>query len=160
MKKLTKILILLLSVALVCTSLALVISADTAAVEYTGENGEIASASSLSEALANVAAGGTVTLNSDVEISETAEISTPITLNLNGYTVTNTSENEAILVSAEGIVTINGGGKIVSAGAGIKIADADLENGSAPEVIIDGKNAGRGFGIVWKRPAKPCIWPM
>lgn len=146
MKKLTKILILILSVALVCSALAVAISANSPSVEYTDENGEVITTDSIDEALANVKENGTVTLKSSIDLADTAVIGKPMTLDLNGFKIESSSEL-AILVTAEGRVAVKGSGAIVADGALMKIEDTDTSNDTRPDVVIDGNDAGKGYGI-------------
>ena len=92
MKKFTKILVILLSVALVCACLAVAISADgsNGQASYTDAGGSTVTAS-LADALANVPAGGTVTLEGDCTILATVKVNKSFSVNLNGYKLTTTA---------------------------------------------------------------------
>ncbi|MBQ9070711.1 MAG: hypothetical protein IJY23_05125 [Clostridia bacterium] len=113
MKKLSKILVLLLSVALVCAGLIIAVSADTTTnVAKIGDT-EYAT---LAEAfdVANAVTDGTtttITLINDVTVSATIKPTTSVTLDLNGHTLTNTTT--AFAPQTDGTTfTITGEGSI------------------------------------------------
>ncbi len=124
MKKSTKLLVLLLSVALIVAGLVVVIGANGDAYGYNG-----GSAATLDEAFA-ASSDGKVTLLGDIEISEPLAIPVGKTLDLGGYTITNTADTAVFELSG----SVVGQGHIVSAGP---IADA------ADGAVI----AGSGYGI-------------
>ncbi|MBR2650913.1 MAG: hypothetical protein IKD45_04565 [Clostridia bacterium] len=112
MKKFTKILVILLSVALVCACLAVAISADgsNGQASYTDAGGSTVTAS-LADALANVPAGGTVTLEGDCTILATVKVNKSFSVNLNGYKLTTTAA--AFVIEANDITfTICGTGSM------------------------------------------------
>lgn len=147
MKKLSKLLILLLSVALVCAALAVVISADTPSVEYTDAEGQTQTTDSIGDALANVKEGGTVTLKSDFEISSPIVIAKPMTFDMAGRKLTNTATTAVFSVTAEGVVKINGGGYIETAGTVVELSDPDTETEAKPDVTFDGRAGGASYGV-------------
>ena len=71
MKKLIKVLLLVLSLALVCVGLIMVVSADagTAGATYVNESGETVTTSSLTEAFEKAKAGTVITLTGDTELT-------------------------------------------------------------------------------------------
>lgn len=147
MKKLSKLLILLLSVALVCAALAVAVSANTSVVEYTDEFGEKQTTDTIADAILNVAEGGSITLKSDFDITESLRLDKSVTFNLGGRKLTN-SVGDVFSVTAEGEVNIVGGGKIVAKGSVIKISDPDLDNDAKPEVNLVGKTDEYPEGLI------------
>ena len=85
MKKLTKILSLLLAVALVCTGLILAVSANNGESETASYvvNGETVTGT-LAEALAAADENTTVTLMGDCTLEETFTVTKSLTVDLNG----------------------------------------------------------------------------
>ncbi len=111
MKKRTKLLVILLSVALLCTGLAVAVSA--------------ASADELDMSKAE---GGKLVLDSDVKISSTIEITENLTIDLAGHTLTSTADvafnvigNVDFAIVGNGAVTVDGG-IVHTESANIKIA--------------------------------------
>ncbi|MBQ3017164.1 MAG: hypothetical protein IJD79_10330 [Clostridia bacterium] len=156
MKKITKIMIIILSIALALTGVVLVVSADDSAesIAYVDANGTEQTAASLSDALSGAKAGTTVTLKSNVKVSSAIKITKNLTLDLNGYDLSSSlssafSLNAAGLkftVTGEGSITVDGaiyGGtadgtfEIIGTGKGISV----LHTGTASEKFI---NVSRG----------------
>ncbi len=156
MKKLSKILVLVLAVALICVGIVLTVSADDSAesIAYVDANGTEQTAASLSDALLGAKAGTTVTLKSNVKVSSAIKITKNLTLDLNGYDLSSSlssafSLNAAGLkftVTGEGSITVDGaiyGGtadgtfEIIGTGKGISV----LHTGTASEKFI---NVSRG----------------
>lgn len=116
MKKHTKLLVILLSVALVCTALVVAVSAagDNGKASYTDPSGGEVTAN-LAEALANVPAGGTVTLKGDCTLSSAFTVTKNMTIDLGGYKLTATAT--AFEIGANDITfTIKGAGAIKANG--------------------------------------------
>ena len=117
MKKLTKILVILLSVAILCTALIVAVGAESSG--NTAKVGETEYAN-LAEALDAAEAGSTVTLVSDASIAS-YEVTKDITIDLNGYKLVSdpTDENKpyAFGLNANGIeFAIIGEGEISVSG--------------------------------------------
>ncbi len=152
MKKSKKLLILLLSVAIICTALAVVISANTDTVEYVDENGQIQTTSDVHEAVANVKVGGTVTLKANIEIDESISISKLMTFDMAGWDIISTTAEPVFNVTAEVesdeySVKILGSGDINAVGMLINVADPNPENDLTTHVTFDGTAAGHAYGI-------------
>lgn len=77
-----------------------------------------------------VAAGGEVTLGADITASITIPAGTTVTLNLNGYKLTNEAGKDTITVKASGNLTITGNGTVDNVTHG-KAALRIEENGKA-----------------------------
>ena len=123
MKKLTKILTLLLAVALVCTGLALAVSASNGESETASYvvNGEAATGT-LAEALAAADENTTVTLMGDCTLEETFTVTKSLTVNLNGKKLV--AKTDAFVIGANDITfqiigtgSMSLAGKLASAGA-------------------------------------------
>ncbi len=94
MKKSTKLVILFLAVALIVGAFAFAISAnDDAVISYVDSSNTTVTTSSMAEAMANVKDGGTVTLGSNLTVTEPIVISKRVTLDLGGYCISNISTN-------------------------------------------------------------------
>jgi len=125
MKKLSKVLVLLLSVALICTGIIFVASADEAKAETAsyvagGETRE----GSLADAIAAADAGTTVTLLGDCTISAEIAVTKNVTVDLNGYKLTTECASAFNVTNGEAVFNITGTGNITSAGTLVK-ATAD-----------------------------------
>ena len=103
MKKHTKLLVILLSVALVCTALVIAVSAagENGMASYTDPSGSEVT-ETLAEALANVPAGGTVTLKGDCTLSSAFAVTKNMTIDLGGYKLTATAK--AFEIGAHSVV--------------------------------------------------------
>lgn len=118
MKKSAKILVILLSVALMLGMMAFAVSAnDTAAYGYTS-GGQSASSDDLATAFAG-SDDATVTLLKDIEISASLVIPNGATFNLGGKKITNTATTPVFDLTA-GAATITGEGQIVTTGSVMK----------------------------------------
>lgn len=102
MKKLTKILVLLLSVALILGAIAMVVSADT-----TEDIGEALTAADI--------ATGNIKLESNRSITEQLTLENDLVIDLNGYTLTATT-NAFMMNGTDCDFTIQGHGKLKLAG--------------------------------------------
>ena len=113
MKKSVKLLVLVLSLALIIGALAVVAFAqDNGAVAKVGET----EYTTLAEALDAVAEGGEVVLINDAEVSSFT-VNKSFTINLNGNTLTATdSANAAFTINAEVNFTVKGEGAVVTSG--------------------------------------------
>ena len=113
MKKSVKLLVLVLSLALIIGALAVVAFAqDNGAVAKVGETEYI----TLADALNAVADGGEVVLINDAEVSSFT-VNKSFTINLNGNTLTATdSANAAFTINAEVNFTVKGEGAVVTSG--------------------------------------------
>ncbi len=109
MKKLTKIVVLLLSVALVCTGVVIAVSASAA-----------------TELDVTKAKGGTLVLNGDVKVSSTIEINEDLTIDLAGNSLTSTA-NVAFNVVGRVNFSIIGGGSITVDGGLVKADGASIK---------------------------------
>ena len=115
MKKSTKLVILLLAVALIVSAFAFAISADVSVkVDYTNGEGATVTASSIEEAIENVVEGGTVTLKSRLPLSGSITVPKSVTIDLNGNTVIGATSAPVFNVTAgeEKTVAITGSGYI------------------------------------------------
>lgn len=109
MKKLSKILILVLSLAVVLTTLVIVASADTGNVAKVGTK-EYAT---IDEALEAVSAGGgEIVLLDDASMDNSVSIAKSVTINLAGNTLTACSD--AFAVAPGGTLTVTGEGTVVA----------------------------------------------
>ena len=133
MKKLTKILSLLLAVALVCTGLILAVSANNGEGETASyvANGETVTGT-LAEALAAADENTTVTLMGDCTLEETFTVTKSLTVDLNGNKLV--AKTDAFVIGANDITfTITGTGSMNLAG---KLASAAADfSGFTVEVI-------------------------
>ena len=142
MKKLTKVLSILLAVALVCTGLLLAVSADEAVNEtasYMVDGQE--TTGTLVEALTAADESTTVTLMGDCTLEETFTVTKSVTVDLNGYKLT--AKADAFAIGENGVqFTITGTGsinlaaKLVSAAAEydgftVEVAGTDNTEGIA-----------------------------
>ncbi len=120
-KKLTKILIIILSVALVCTGLVMVISADGGNVaELNGVEYD-----SLSAALNAIPeGGGTVRLIGDAVLDNAYSVVNNVTIELDGYTLT---ADASFSVDANATFTVKGYGNIVSSGTFIETKSLSVD---------------------------------
>ena len=123
MKKLTKVLSILLAVALVCTGLLLAVSADEAVNETASYlvNGQ-ETTGTLVEALTAADKESTVTLMGDCTLEETFTVTKSVTVDLNGYKLTAKADAFAIgandvQLAIVGTGSINLAAKLVSAAA-------------------------------------------
>lgn len=121
MKKLTKILSILLAVALVCAGLVLAVGASEATNETASYKVDgVDTTGTLVEALLAADEGTTVTLLGDCTLEEEFAVTKSVTVDLNGYTLTTKSSGFAIAESGvkfmiTGTGTINLADKFVSA---------------------------------------------
>lgn len=150
MKKLSKILVLVLAVALICTGLILAVSADTGTndtASYT-KGGETVTGD-LATAISNADAGTTVKLEGDCKITQTASatvaysaitfnatISKNLTIDLNGYNLH--LPNEGFYINSAVTFTITGNGSIT--------AEAALITSTAT-ATVNVKGTGEGIKI-------------
>ena len=147
MKKLAKILVLILSVALVLGALAMVIGAEeTKTYSYVGENGD-ASSDDLAEAIAN-STDGMITLTKDLTVDASLVLSDGVMLDLGGHKVENTNAEVALFV-INGDVTI-GNGTVKSASQHL----FNAENGNLTVIGLSGSAtlADTGFKGVKELP--------
>ena len=126
------------------TILALVMAIGLCSVSWAANPASVNSAEELKTA---VEAGGEITLDKDIEISETISVSKPVTINLNSKTITGKS-NEAgrrvFNVVAGGSLTLTGSGTITTAGNNDKtfpdnssvIRVGDNTNGAACGLVV------------------------
>ena len=119
MKKTSRILILVLSLALVFGMLAIVANASEEAVN-------------LAELIEN-AENGTVKLESDAYVDATVNVASDLTIDLNGYTLTTTA-NPAFKGEAGTTLTITGG----RIEAGEVLYSSTVKGGNAPTLNING----------------------
>ena len=135
--KLSKILILVLAVALICTGLVLAVSADSAGqkdtVHYIDKNSGAEKTGHLKQAVENAKEGTTVTLLGNCEYKYSDDnkwgmsVSNSITFDLNGYTITSTNSVRMFSVQTYNkTFTITGSGTI------------NLESGSGPFIQVGG----------------------
>lgn len=152
MKKLSKILVLVLAVALICTGLILAVSADTGTndtASYT-KGGE-ALTGDLATAISNADAGTTVKLEGDCKITSTSDftklggyqttqvnavINKDLTIDLNGYNLH--LPNDGFWVSQPVTFTITGSGSITADGA-LVVSDVTA--------TVNIKGTGKGIKI-------------
>ena len=126
MKKLTKILTLLLAVALVCTGLALAVSAnngtsETASYVVDGET----KTGTLAEALAAADEETTVTLMGDCTLEETFTVTKSLTVDLNGYELV--AKTDAFVIGESDIEFNIVGTGSMTLGGKLASATADFE---------------------------------
>ena len=141
MKKLTKALLLVLSLAVVCAGLIMVVSADagTSGASYVDASGKVVTTASLTEAFENAKADTVITLTGDTEIASTIFVNKNLTLNLGGYTLTS-GLNSAFKVEKSNVsFTITGDGTVNTSGALVYNATKSLEGVNVSVVgAIDG----------------------
>ncbi len=113
MKKLTKIFVLILSVALVCTALAVVVSANDVSDDAAVVGAE--RYATFEEAINKAPDGGTIKLVSDINLAGTCEVQKNVTVNLNGHTLTselssvfNIEKNISLTISGHGKINLSG----------------------------------------------------
>ena len=125
MKKFTKLLVLLLTLALVCTGLLLAVGAEEEQEETASYKvGEETQTGTLADAVAAADAGTTVTLLGDCTVSEEIAVAKSVTVDLNGYAITTTCASAFNVNNGEAVFNITGTGNITSAGTLVK-ATAD-----------------------------------
>lgn len=131
------------------TILALVMAIGLCSVSWATEPASVNSAEELKTA---VEAGGEITLDKDIEISETISVSKPVTINLNSKTITGKS-NEAgrrvFNVVAGGSLTLTGSGTITTAGNN----DTTFPDNSSVIRVGDNTN-GAACGLVVGKDVK------
>ncbi len=124
MKKFTKALVLLLTLALVCTGLIIAVSADEAKAETVSYVADGASAEgTLADALANADAGTTVKLLGNCTISAEIAVTKSVAVDLNGYTLTTSVANAFSVSGATTVFTVTGTGNITAAGTLVTAQD-------------------------------------
>ena len=143
MKKVTKVLLLLLSLSLVFTGLIVAVSAndDTSSAEgatYVDVGGMQHTTDDLAVALDEAGDGTTVTLMGDSVIDETYVVTKNLTLDIGDYTLTSELET-AFKVNSDVTFKIVGEGTINVAGMLIYNGTSDLDNLS---VTVEGRNQG------------------
>ncbi len=131
MKKLGKILILVLAVALICTGLILAVSADDT-IEYTFDL-----ATAITEAVADENGMTTVKMTGNAQITEPYAITKNVTIDLNGYTL-NSTAHEAFTVNESVDFSIVGDGNITLASMLIQSTTTE----ASPNVTVKGSIAG------------------
>ncbi len=136
MKKYSKILVLILSLALICTGLILAVSAEDETPTF-----------DLVSAIQNAADGDTIVMTGNAEITEAhgdqwgaVAVNKNLTVDLNGYTLTTSHPNRAFNVQTiEKLFTITGSGTINATGGDLfKVGGNDF-TGLAMNVIGTGK---------------------
>ena len=131
------------------TILALVMAIGLCSVSWATGPASVNSAEELKTA---VEAGGEITLDKDIEISETISVSKPVTINLNSKTITGKS-NEAgrrvFNVVAGGSLTLTGSGTITTAGNN----DTTFPDNSSVIRVGDNTN-GAACGLVVGKDVK------
>lgn len=117
MKKFTKVLVLVLSLALICAGLVLAVSADEAKAETVSyvKDGSVVEGT-LQDAVANADAGTTVTLLGNCTVSAEIAVSKTVTVDLGGYTLTTSVANAFSVSGATTVFTVTGTGNINAAG--------------------------------------------
>lgn len=123
MKKLRRIVILVVAFAMICTGLALTVSADNTPFDLKG-------------ALDSAESGATVVLTGDATLTAAYNITKDVTIDLNGYTLTSDSDT-AFNVNQSVKFTILGRGEIVLSGMLIKSTTGSY----APSVTVKGTYA-------------------
>ncbi len=137
MKKFSKILVILLSLCLVCTSAIVAVSANTESyVATVGETGY----ATLTDALDAAGGGDTVTLTANTSIADYS-VTESVTLDLNGYTLTSDGGTNGYAFSLVDGVTFN----IV--GDGSLNIDGRLASSSATNVTFNLIGEGDGIKI-------------
>ena len=131
MKKLSKILCLVLAVALICTGLILAVSADDS-IEYTFDL-----ATAITEAVADENGMTTVKLTGNAQVTEPYAITKDVTIDLNGYTLDSTA-HEAFTVNDSVNFSIVGDGNITLASMLIQSTTTE----ATPNVTVKGSFGG------------------
>lgn len=143
MKKLSKILILVLSLAIICGALAVVVSADAA-------DGYDLTAS-LTNATADESGTKTVKLTGNATLENTYTVKENLTIDLNGYTFTSRLDT-AFLVNENVTFSIVGNGNIVLDGILVKSSEVEsspvIKLGSEDGFININHNGGTNMRIV------------
>ncbi|MBE6537211.1 MAG: hypothetical protein E7673_04580 [Ruminococcaceae bacterium] len=135
MKKTTKVLVLILTLALVCTGLVFAVSADSAksdTVSYvaSGENLE----GSLADAIAAADEGSEVKLLGNCAVSAEIAVTKSVTVDLNGYALTTSVANAFSVSGADTTFTLTGTGSVTTAGTLVTAT----EDGAAINLIGTG----------------------
>lgn len=131
MKKLSKIIILILSLAILCGALVIAVNADDTAYDL---------ASAIDSAAADGNGSKTVKLTGDAKLSEAYIVDKDLTIDLNGYTFSYNDEN-AFVVKGNATLSIIGEGTLKLAGM---IAKADNAE-ATPTIKIEG--SGKGINV-------------
>ncbi len=135
MKKSTKILVLLLTLAMICAGLVIATSADTSEAETVSYvvAGETAKGT-LADAIASADAGTTVKLLGNCTVADAIAVAKTVTVDLNGYALTTSGANAFNVSGAETVFTVTGTGSINAAGV---LATA-TEDGATINVVGTG----------------------
>ena len=112
MKKYSKLLVLLLSLALIIGAIAIVASANTTGGNVATVGG--AEYATLADAISAAENGGTVKLIADATVDATINVAKDITVDLNGFTLKTTGE--AFTVDTNVNFTVKGDGEITATG--------------------------------------------
>lgn len=148
MKKHSKLLVLVLSLALIIGAFAIIASADDTEVAQVGET----KYTSLADAFEAVENDGTVTLIADAKLSATYAVFKNFTIDLNGKTLDVEAET-AFTMDAANTLKITGDGDIVLAGTMIKNATKEIAytftlEGADKGINVTHKGVGNGVRIV------------
>ena len=121
MKKYSKLLVLLLSLALIIGAIAIVASANTTGGNVATVGG--AEYATLADAIGAAENGGTVKLIADATVDATINVAKDITVDLNGFTLKTTGE--AFTVDTKVNFTVKGDGEITATGTLVSNNAAD-----------------------------------
>lgn len=139
MKKIYKLIVLALAVALICTGLVFAVSAESAGTPgaiYTDSNGAEQTAATLDVAFANAKAETTIQLTGDTQVTAQINVTKNLTLDLNGYDLS-CNQSSAFKLNAAGLIfTLTGEGSLTLQGA--------IYSGTADGVV---NIIGTGSGI-------------
>lgn len=131
------------------TILALVMAIGLCSVSWAADPASVNSAETLKTA---IEAGGEITLDEDIEISETISVSKPVTINLNSKTITGKNGEygrRVFNVVAGGSLTLTGSGTITTAGNN----DTTFPDNSSVIRVGDNTN-GAACGLVVGKDVK------
>ena len=132
MKKISKILIVLVALTLAAVAFAFAISASEEPVTYT----------SWEEALEYNEDGSIASLKGNLTTAESLTVSSALTIDLNGYSVTHTATSGACFVAASGAdLTLRGNADFTLSGGFVYLTGDETEEGAA-SVFVDAFSDG------------------
>ena len=147
MKKFSKILCLILAVALVCVGFVLAVSADAGTSNSASYiSGGNAATADLATAISSADAGTTVKLEGDCTLTAQVKINKNITLDLNGYTLNLPTQNAFAVETASIVFTITGNGTINADGTFIYATATATVNVKGTGTGIKINHSGSVFG--------------
>ena len=115
MKRISRLLVLLLSVAILCTALVVITSAEGTTFD-------------LASAISNAKDGDTITMTGNATLTTSVNVNKNLTIDLGGYNLTFKTADAFVINTASVDLTICGSGKIITGGviANVNASDSDF----------------------------------